>query len=160
MPKYSVDTNEGLAWLAGLFDGEGSINMQKLGKASCNGNVILTQKNTSVVAAAVYVCERYELPTPLEYDRERGVKRLMWPSIRGAGFLLAILPWMNHSKQRRRAALYIERYNLKNRGKGNRNSQDAIWERWKELVSIEAAEGDACSERFLTRLNLVKEGDE
>jgi len=138
-----------IAWLAGLFDGEGSVSLGLQNERAVEGRVNLVNTRSDIIAWVLHVSSLLELPQPKVYWREAKGGRsaqctINWSGQRAARVLEKIRPYMTNGKHCRRADIFCRYYTVG--GKGKQLNRE-----WKRLIEQEALEGDRRSAAYLRR---------
>lgn len=130
-----------LTWLAGFFDGEGSISMT-IG-AGYEGQVCMGQsnKNSGPLNRVLEICERLQLPLPKVFPSSNGKNTSFWWSrFKGEVLLQRLRPFLTRDRLLPRLELYVEMFDPAKKGKHRVEEKAEIYNRWLTLRENELKE--------------------
>ncbi|KKN17431.1 hypothetical protein LCGC14_0966010 [marine sediment metagenome] len=128
---------EKLCWLAGFFDGDGSMSIQKA-NVSFAGSVFFG--NSCIALLKTVETFLYELGFSTEdvrcygypYDGSRSHPSVRLHNTAGARLLKMMLPYIQHPKQQKRAEIFIEAF-AGQRGEIAPERKHQAYIKWLEL---------------------------
>ena len=143
--------SESLAWLAGIFDGEGSLTILRAKGGECCGLVNISNNDPHIITRTLLLCKQHGIPIPGLYSTRR-CRQLTWSGYDAADFLRAIQPWVVGMKKLRRIQTYVRHFDREMRWQRRVKitHKDTLLE-WNELLELEASEGDLISKRVLEK---------
>lgn len=131
-----------LAWLAGVFEGEGHISLVRSG-GQWFGTVGITQRNELFIRGVISLARECNLPEPnvnqptfhvLSYS-------LVWSAVKGSKFLLAIRPYFHHPHRMARADIYLRFFDVKRvHAKHRTGERRQLFEEWQAQQQLEKDE--------------------
>lgn len=126
---------EKLSWVAGFFDGEGTINITLSKNDTLCGQVSLSQRDARLLhQVRDILCEAGIEGSPVSKFRTSGsLYYLNYYGVRGTDFLAAIQPYLRGQKRRCRAELFTEMYPPGTFNQTRRSEKLAVYKKWLEL---------------------------
>lgn len=140
-----------LAWVAGFFDGEGSICITRLKNhpTAFSGTVNISQKKPFLLQEVLDIVVAYAPDYDIGATRVRSVKwsqcngnHLPFNQWKGTVFLELILPFVRKPKQRRRAEIYCRMFPPEKKGEHRGPERLDIFVEWLQL-RVQEQKGDA-----------------
>ena len=148
-----------LAWLAGFFEGEGHISINK---TQWGGTVGITQKNGRLVRHIIELVRLLRLPTPsISQPTERmSCYTLVWSCMKGTQFLQAIRPYFHHPHKMARADIYLQFFRLEDAYKkrvkeGDRRERQLLFAQFELQQQMEQEEREKKPKRITVGLSKV-----
>lgn len=124
-----------LGWLAGIFDGEGSISLNFSRKTNMFTHwVAIANKQQGILKHIREVTAAVGNP-PTRFNPSNST--LVWSGYEGTQLLQLLTPHLHNTKQLRRALIYCKFCDPTRMYKHNRPLKFQLWEIWKDLVREE-----------------------
>jgi len=101
MEPFDVNSETALAWVAGFFDGEGSVNVARYEQTgSITGHIMITQKVPEPLEFMRTVLQvRSVAVRNVRYRESQDTYELAFSGPQGATVLQMLLPYLRHPKQ-------------------------------------------------------------
>lgn len=138
-----------LPWLAGFFEGEGSICISRL-KHGWWGVVTLNQQNEECIRRVLDLCKELKLPEPcISLPRKSSLGfQLNWYALKGAAVLQVIRIYFRHPYKIARADIYLEFWDEAKRGEERVEEKWILFERWNLQRQQEKLEKEELREQY------------
>lgn len=136
-----------LAWLAGVFDGEGCISISPRYRS---GSVSLSQQNKEFIELILVLCAKLKLSEPvlhLPTSHSLGFT-LYWNGQWGTKFLAVVLPYLHHPWKCKQAKIYMKFFDPSKRHKKRPKEKDMLILEWQELKRCEEQEKQRLRDTF------------
>lgn len=144
--------HEKLVWLAGFFEGEGSISIHQdinaLPRFQIHGNIMLSQRSLELLKAIVAQVVELGLPAPRWCTRSL---QLGWNGYKGAEFLQALRPYFRHPYKILYADLYLSLFAPTKKGLHSperRSEKEAGYKEWKHFRGQQQEENREVRESY------------
>ncbi len=139
MEPFNVKSKEALAWVAGFFDGEGSVNVARYEPTgSITGHMMITQKVVEPLEfmRAVLIAHGLEIRN-VRCRESQNTYELAFSGPQGAEVLQLLLPYLRHPKQIRRAELYLKVFPPGSKGVRMREQRTNGYNEWLKSRNTE-----------------------
>lgn len=135
-----------LAWLAGFFEGEGSINLHRSGNG-WGGILTLSQQNKQLIENVVVLVQELGLPKPriqepVAYEHsQNNCWSLCWNCNKGSLFLESVRCYFRHPYKIARADIYLKFYDVNRvNAKDRVKEKQLLFEEFRQQQRLEKDE--------------------